>query len=201
MVFNLCLYTSLAVFGIGTLYKAVVWITRNVGPVPEGVTALNRLFSATGGIIATLFSAKILTLLKILVLDVVLQLRILKDNPLRWAMHILLYGGFMLLLFMHALEAIVSENLFDGYYNTLNPFFFLRDLFGTMVILGIAIALYRRFVANPPRFKTDAMDVYAVAILAVIMGSGLLLEGAKLTSHTEFMSYAEEYADVEEEEE
>lgn len=201
MIFNIFLYTSLALFGIGVIYKGFTWFSRALGITAEAMTVSRRLSSAFRGILGIIFSAKILILIKVFILDVVLQIRILRDDVLRWAMHILIYGGFMLLLLMHALEAIISENIFTGYYNTLNPYFFLRDLFGAMVIIGILIAVYRRFIANPPRFKTNAMDVYAIVILAVIMCTGLLLEGLKFTSHSEFMAYAEEYADVDEEEE
>ena len=201
MVFNIFLYASLAVSGIGVIYKAYTWFSRQVGISAEKMTVSRRLSSAFKGVFGVVFSVKILTLIKVFILDVVLQIRILQDDVLRWAMHMLIYGGFMLLLLMHALEAIISENVFPGYYNTLNPYFFLRDLFGAMVIVGILIAVYRRFITKAPRFKTNAMDVYAIIILAVIMSTGLLLEGMKLTSHSEFTAYAEEYADMDEEEE
>jgi len=201
MVFDIFLYTSLAVFVLGVVYKMFTWISRDVGAAVQEVTTARRLSSAVRGVFGVVFSAKILPLIKVLLLDVILQIRIVRDDVLRWLMHILIYGGFMLLLLMHALEAIVSENIFSGYYNTLNPYFFLRDLFGAMVIAGLLIAVYRRFVGKAPRFKTSAMDVYAIAILAVIMCTGILLEGLKLTSDSEFMAYAEEYADIDEEEE
>jgi hypothetical protein len=51
----------------------------------------------------------------------------------------------MLLLSMHALDSVVTEALFSDYYATVNPFFFLRDLFGAMVIVGVAMAVLRRY--------------------------------------------------------
>jgi heterodisulfide reductase subunit C/nitrate reductase gamma subunit len=116
-------------------------------------------------------------------------------------MHIFIYVGFMLLLLMHALEEIISVRVFEEYYSTLNPFFFLRDLFGAMVIVGLVLAVYRRFVLKVPRLKTNAMDLYAIIILAVIMISGVFLEGTKITSHSVYQDMIEEYADTDDEEE
>jgi heterodisulfide reductase subunit C len=147
------------------------------------------------------FSAKLLILIRVFLRDVVLQQQILKEDVLRWLMHLLIYTGFMLLLLMHALENFVSEPLFSDYYSTINPFMFLRDLFGFMVIVGIAIAIYRRFILKVPRLKSNAMDYYAIGILSVILLSGVFLEGVKITSHTEFQDMVEEYSFLEDEDE
>jgi len=116
-------------------------------------------------------------------------------------MHMLIYAGFMLLLLMHALEKIITESVFAEYYSTLNPFFFLRDFFGAMVFLGLGIAVYRRVILKVPRLKTDAMDIYTIVILAVIMVSGFLLEGTKITSYTAYEDMVADYAGTDDEEE
>lgn len=201
MIFNIFLWSSLSIFGIGLIYKVYTWFSRDVGILDENVTCAHRIVSAIRGIFGVVFSPKILILLKVFILDVIFQIRILKTDFLRWLMHFLIYSGFMLLLIFHALESMVSENLFPGYLSTLNPYLFLRDLFGMMVIAGLAIAVFRRFIQKSPRFKTNAMDIYAIVILAVIMCSGILLEGIKFTSYSEFLNYAEEFANMDDEEE
>ncbi|MCP4366626.1 MAG: 4Fe-4S dicluster domain-containing protein [Deltaproteobacteria bacterium] len=70
-----------------------------------------------------------------------------------------------------------------------------------MVIVGIIIAVFRRFILKIPRLKTGAMDHYAIIIVAVIMLSGIFLEGLKITSTTDFMRMQEDYAELEDEEE
>ena len=77
----------------------------------------------------------------------------------------------------------------------------MRDLFGAMVLVGLAVAVYRRFVQKVPRLITNKMDVCAILILAAIMISGVLLEGVKITSHTEFKRMVEDYAEIDDEEE
>jgi heterodisulfide reductase subunit C/nitrate reductase gamma subunit len=179
---------------LGIVYRVWTWFSRNLGLSAKNFTTSERISAAAKGISGTVFSAKILTLVKVFVLDVLLQRRILKEDFLRWLMHMFIYVGFMLLLLMHALEKFISEPLFANYYSTVNPFMFLRDLFGFMVIVGICIAIFRRFILRVPRLKTNAMDHYAIVILVVIMMSGVFLEAVKITSITEFMYMVEDYA-------
>jgi heterodisulfide reductase subunit C len=201
MVFITLLYISLAIFVLGSIYKFSTWFSRSIGVGAREFTTSERLFTALKGIAGVIFSAKILTLIKVFFLDVVFQHRILKEDFTRWLMHMLIYTGFMLLLLMHALEPHISEVIFSDYYSTINPFFFLRDFFGLMVIIGVGIAIYRRFILKVPRLRTSGMDHYAIIILAVIMISGVVLEGVKISSYTEYQTMVDDYAELEEEEE
>ncbi|MEA2040459.1 MAG: 4Fe-4S dicluster domain-containing protein [Thermodesulfobacteriota bacterium] len=199
MVFDVFLYVSLTIFVIGLIYKIYTWFSRKIGISAIDITTSERVVAAFKGVLKVVFSVKILTLIKIFILDVVFQRKILKENFLRWLMHMLIYGGFMLLLLMHALDKIITIHVFSDYYSTLNPFFFLRDFFGAMVVVGICIALCRRFILKVPRLKTNSMDNYAIIILAIIMVSGFLLEGLKITSYSEFQNMVEEYSDTDDE--
>jgi nitrate reductase gamma subunit len=96
---------------------------------------------------------------------------------------------------------VVTEALFSDYCVTVNPFFFLRDLFGAMVIVGVAMAVLRRYFLKRPRLRTGPRDHYAIIILAVIMFSGIALEGLKIASHSEFIRMLEDYAGMDDDEE
>ena len=201
MFFTMSLYVALAVFGLGLLYKISTWFRYRIGLTAKKLSAAERTSAAIKGITLTLFSGKIFTLLRVFILDVLLQIRVLRQDFLRWLMHICLYVGFMLLLLMHALDKFITSALFPEYYSTINPFMFLRDLFGFLVIAGIAIALYRRFIMKVPRLRTGGQDYYALIILAVIMISGVLLEGSKITSYSRYQEMVEEYTVAADEEE
>ena len=200
-MFDYLFYTALTVFLLGLAYKVSTWFTRKIGITGEGITVSQRLQSATRGIIGIIFSSKFLTLLEAVVLDVLLQRRILKDSVSRWLAHMLIFYGFILLLLMHALESIISEALFNEYYSTVNPFFFLRDFFGAMVLAGVILTALRRFVVKTRRLRSDGMDHYAIIIVAAIMLSGIALEGLKIASHSEFIRMVEDYAGLDDEDE
>jgi heterodisulfide reductase subunit C/nitrate reductase gamma subunit len=201
MIFTVLLYVSLGIFSIGLIYKVSTWFTRKIGISADDIAVSTRVFTAVKGTLGVVFSPKILTLLKVFILDVLFQRKIFEVDLLRWVMHMLIFYGFMLLLLMHALDSFISESLFSNYYSTLNPFMFIRDLSALLVIAGIAIAMYRRFILKIPRLKTSAMDHYAIMIVAVIMISGIFLEGTKIMSHTAFQDMVDEYGDFDDEEE
>ena len=94
---------------------------------------------------------------------------------------------------------MTTSNLFEAYASTLSPFLFLRNFFALMVFVGIGVAFYRRFIQKTPRFFTNAMDRYALILLAVIMISGVFLEAVKIGSFERYASMVTDYADVDEE--
>ena len=113
MFYDIALHTSLVIFGLGLIYKISGWFRRNIGINAGDFTSSERFFAAGKGILGTLFSVKIFILIKVFVLDVILQIRILRESFLRWLMHMFIYGGFMLLLLMHAMDGIITEPLFS----------------------------------------------------------------------------------------
>ena len=201
MVYHISLYSSLAIFAIGLVYKVLTWFFLKTSVDSKSIPTAKRLSSALKGIISTIFSPKILTLIKVFFLDILLQRKVLKEDLLRWLTHILIYGAFMLLVLMHALEGVITSVLFENYSATINPFMFLRDLFGALVIIGICMAVYRRFILKAPRITSNPMDIYAIILLALIMLSGILLEGSKIGSYCLYKQMVTDYAGLEEGEE
>jgi len=193
MFLTISVYLALAIFGAGVLYKIFTWFRSSISMGAADIPLTRRIAATFRGILFTLASVKIFTVFKVFILDVVLNRRILKEDVLRWVMHLCIYGGFVLLLLMHALGQYTSAVIFDTYLSTINPFFFLRDLFGALVLVGIAIAIYRRFIAKIPRFKTGAMDLYAIVLVVVIICSGIVLLGTKMASYTVYEQMVADY--------
>jgi heterodisulfide reductase subunit C/nitrate reductase gamma subunit len=186
MFYYFALYGALAIFGIGLIYKMSGWFRFNIGINDHSTSVSARFLTAMKGLLAVIFSQKLLALIRALILDVFLQIRILKKDKLRWVMHMLIYAGFMFLFFTHALDKIITTSLFDKYYIKINPFLLIS---GLIVLSGIGIAAYRRFVLKVPRLKTTAMDNYLLIILAIIMISGIAMESTKLTSYNHYQKF------------
>jgi len=193
MFFKIALYCSLTIFLAGSLWRAWKWFSIRIGAEASDFSPGRRLVSAVKGIAGVLFSRRILAFIKTLILDVFLQAGILREDLPRWLAHMGILFGFLLLLLMHALEDTVAQALFPDYVSTRNPFLFLRNLFGAMLLAGVAAALVRRVRTRPPRLFTNAADRWAIAILAVVVISGFLLEGVKITSHSDYKRMEEEY--------
>jgi heterodisulfide reductase subunit C/nitrate reductase gamma subunit len=153
------------------------------------------------GLFSIVFSPDFFCLIKALMIDVLFQGRILKTSVVRWVMHILIFTGFMALVFMHGMDTLITERIFSSYYSTINPFFFLRSLFGLAVLVGIGIAICRRYFLKPARLKNAVTDFFAIMIVSVIILSGIALEGMKMTSVSEFTVMVEDYAGLDYEDE
>ncbi|HDR15706.1 MAG TPA: hypothetical protein ENN79_09555 [Desulfobacteraceae bacterium] len=201
MAFTVSLYAAVFVFLAGFVYRISRWFTRKIGATGRDISPRARFIEAVSGIGRVIASRKFFVLIKVFVLEILLQRKILQENPLRWVMHLLIYYGFILLLVMHALGEVVTAKIFTDYSSTVNPFFFLRDFFGLVVIAGIAIAVYRRFILKVPRMHSNRMDIYGIVIIVVIILSGFFLTGLKITSHSVFMRMVEDFSIVSEGEE
>jgi len=201
MLFSVSLYASLAIFLLGAIYRIWTWFTRNVGPPKEGFSAGRRLAAAFRGTLRAVFSRNLVRILKSFLLEALLQVRTLRRDRFRWVMHMLIWVGFILLLLMHALASLVTKEIFSGYESTLNPYLFLRNLFGAMVLAGAVLAWYRRATRKTVRSTTRFIDHGPLILLAVIMVSGFLLEGTKIISYPIFNQMVEDYSGVEDPEE
>jgi heterodisulfide reductase subunit C/nitrate reductase gamma subunit len=195
MLQTVSLWVAIAAFGAGLAYKGSAWFRLGLEPNGGG-SGVARFGAALRGILSTIFSAKVGALLKSFVLDVLLQRKIFQQSPARWLAHAAIFSAFGLLLLMHALGRVLTVRFFPGYASTLNPFLFARDLLGAVLLGGLAIATIRRYFVAVPRRRTRASDSWAIAILVLILASGVLLEGLKIGSYTEFRRMAQEYGDA-----
>jgi heterodisulfide reductase subunit C/nitrate reductase gamma subunit len=188
-----CLYVSLIMCISGIVFRITRWFTLNIGPEDRIVTKRKRLGAAAAGIIRTLFSLNVFRIFKIVFFDIILQARILKTDLSRWFMHLSIFLGFMMLLLMHALDGLITVRLFPGYYSTLDPFQFLRNLSGALILLGSCMAVYRRIRYRGPMLVTGFADRYAIAVLIVILVTGYMVEGSKMVSESVFNRMTEEF--------
>ncbi|WP_300674187.1 4Fe-4S dicluster domain-containing protein [Desulfoluna sp.] len=202
---TLILYLSVGLFTVGFVYRVSTWFTRDawyLSRVGAGRVGPWARLQALGRGVSGFWKGHLL--LKVIwecLKQGVIQVRLLEKNRFRWSMHMLIFIGFLGLTLMHGFEQIISERFFPDYYSTLNPYFFLRDLFGLFVLAGLAMAVGRRLVMRRKGLLSNGMDYGAIAVLAVIVLSGIFLEAAKISSHTEFMDMVDEYAMLDDEEE
>ena len=186
MFYNTMLYGSLAVFVVGLIYKISKWFRLSIGFKRENTTTTERVVSAVKGTLGTIFSGKVVNLIQTLFRDVILQLHIFKEDRLRWAMHMLIFAGFMFLLIFHAFDRILIHSLFEDYYRALNLWLIIS---GLIVLAGLGVALYRRYVVKVSRLKTDGADLFAIVLICVILVSGLIMEIFKLTSFNHYQKF------------
>ncbi len=182
--FEFALYISLILSIIGVLFqlrrfKKEGQFFKAGKNKPRGVTA----FSIHGFILNTFF-----------------QTKLFKAGKIRWGGHFVLFLGFLYLVFVHALHG-VTFSVLPGYDPTLDPYQFLRNLSGVLVIAGcVGFLIRRRF--NPEIFQNSPIKkkgVFSIILILLLVCSGFLLEASKIISEDVFMEMVEEYSDLGEE--
>ncbi len=107
--------------------------------------------------------------------------RIVRDRYVG-LMHMLMFGGFGLLL-MGPLLDFISEHFFhfmEG--NVYLGVSLLLDVGGLLVLAGVGLAAYRRYVIKPPRLGSVLDDAVTLALLSTIVITGFLVEGLRIAA-------------------
>ena len=201
MIFKISFSIAFAIFAMGILYRVFGFFKVAIGPEAKSFSFLKRVTTFLSSLLIVFINPiQFFRLCKSIVLDVVLQIQLLRQNFVKWCMHIFIYCGFMGLILIHALEDYISEPLFSDYYSTLNPFMLLRNVLGVMVILGLIIAVQRRKKNIQLRLISKRPDYIAIVVLAVIMISGFLLEASKIISTPIFDEMVDDWSMLDDDE-
>jgi heterodisulfide reductase subunit C len=200
MNFDILLGLSVIVFLIGLCMRVFFWFSQGIDPTGEKIPLPVRIGKAIKGLFGIVFSAKILRILQSVFADILFQKRILNKSTYRWVMHGLIFFSFILLFFLHAVGGFTYNLLGSQYVSTLNPDMALRNVLGLLALIGVGLAVYRRIQLRSQRLKTSLSDWTALIFVALIMFSGFLLEGAKISSYGTYESMVEEYGEYDGEE-
>jgi len=110
---------------------------------------------------------------------------ILRESYPGW-MHFFIFWGFLVLAFGTALVALqddvirplFNENILKGNFYLI--FSFALDLAGVLAIIGILMAIWRRYVTRPKRLDNRPDDLLALLWILVVLVTGFLVEGARI---------------------
>ena len=128
---------------------------------------------------------------KTVLAEIFLQKKVLKD-PYPGIMHALIFFGFFVLIFGAAFDAgqhHITEPLFGWTFlkgNFYLVFSFLMDLFGLFVLIGVIMALDRRFVKKPDRLgykgeiDNKADDAIVLLLIGAIIVTGFIVEALRI---------------------
>ncbi|MCX8042735.1 MAG: respiratory nitrate reductase subunit gamma [Desulfobacterota bacterium] len=135
-------------------------------------------------------------IIKAFVLECLLQVQILRISVVRWLMHFCIFIGFLGLFAQTALMAFMSHFVPPDTF--IAKTFFVSpesrlggagarvldmwgDVFGLLLLIGLAIAIIRRYVLRLPQLETLLKDTLSLTFLTVIALTGFLCEGLRLT--------------------
>jgi heterodisulfide reductase subunit E len=123
-----------------------------------------------------------------LVMDILIQRRILKRSILRWVMHITIFWGwimlfvFSMLMFvvelLHKYGGMFGETITHGrpIVESFGTVVLLNEVFGYVLLVGVLIAIARRLFITEVRNGTTFYDVFLTGGLFIIVITGFISE-------------------------
>ncbi|HON86354.1 MAG TPA: heterodisulfide reductase-related iron-sulfur binding cluster [Syntrophorhabdaceae bacterium] len=112
---------------------------------------------------------------------------ILREAYPGW-MHFFIFWGFLILAIATALIAIQDDviRLIFGVEFIKGDFYlvfsFLTDLAGAIAIIGILMAIWRRYVVKPTRLDNKPDDLIVLLWILAVLVTGFLVEGARIAA-------------------
>ncbi|MDP2950370.1 MAG: (Fe-S)-binding protein [Chloroflexota bacterium] len=158
---------ALAIFAGGVGARVRFWLSAGGGgnPTGGGVAALIRQGARR---------VPPLRALRGLLLDGLLQRRLLRQSRYRWLTHQFIFWGFVELFFIGSLGDMLGMAKDDAW------FAFMNDLGGVVLLIGVGAALCRYYIARrEPLLRPTVEEGIVLAWLLVLALSGFLVEAVR----------------------
>lgn len=95
--------------------------------------------------------------------------------------HAFIFWGFVFLLIVTGIVFVQMDfKLFILYGDSCNYVTLLADLVGLMVLAGVFLAVYRRYLKRPSRLTRRREDAVALTLIFLIIVTGFLAEGFRI---------------------
>lgn len=116
---------------------------------------------------------------------VILQAKILRES-FAGLMHAALFFGFVV-LFGVTMLIMLQDDFTELFFHTrfLEGNFYLfwslvGDLAGLVVLVGLGMAIYRRYIVKPSRLDTKRIDTFAIVLITIIIVTGFTSEAMRI---------------------
>ncbi len=116
---------------------------------------------------------------------VILQAKILRES-FAGIMHAALFFGFAA-LFIVTLIIMAQDDFFELFFHWrfITGNFYLvwslvADLAGAVVLIGVSMATYRRYITKPTRLDTKPIDTFALVLIFIIVVTGFTSEAMRI---------------------
>ena len=135
---------------------------------------------------------RVWSFIKIGILDGFIHRRFFRE-PYPGIMHFLIFIGCLVFLLGAAVDfithygvsAAVGSDVVHGLWGA--PYLGLSlavDVFGILVIIGVIIAAYRRYIQRPSRLDNRPENAIALSLIVVIVLTGFVIEGVRIAYFT-----------------
>ena len=147
-----------------------------------------------GDVFRTVFSARLVSLVRTFVTEAWFNRRLWRTDVWRWLSHFLLLTGFVLLMTLSGVSALSDKVLIHLFHLEHVPVInmwvtpdhpitgLLNEIGGVMMTVGFLFFVIRRYAKPPSQLRTGPMDTWMVVGLGAILLSGWVAEVVRLNS-------------------
>ena len=114
--------------------------------------------------------------------EILLQTRVRREGWQGW-FHSLIFYSFLVLALTTAIVAIdydLGTSFFRGYVYLF--FSAAADLAGLLILVGVSMAAWRRYVKPPASVETTFADTWALVLIGLMVLTGFLVEGLRIAT-------------------
>lgn len=183
----------MALFLVGMWLVFANWLQGSVGGSAEASTG-QKIGALLRTALKTIFSARLLLLIKTFVTEAWFNRRLYRNDRWRWLNHILLLSGFMLLMSLSGISAVADKVLIHFFHLEHVPWIgmwvnpdhpvtaLLNEIGSVMMTVGFVFFVIRRYFSRVPQLRTGPVDTWMVVGLGLILLSGWVAEITRLNS-------------------
>ena len=196
IVFWIVHLATLGLFIGGLVVIVAMWLKAKVPGLPVGASRWRKLWAGIGFVIGFILSRRIWLFLKALFVDGIAIRRLLHTDRRRWLIHLAVFGSWLILGIVSTITGVVVEFLplfgmapekaaalpiigqtfhADVWWVAL-----LNDVLGLVVLIGMALILWRHYVKKDAQLRTSRTDTLILTLLTLIALSGFFAEAFRL---------------------
>ena len=186
----------LGLFCLELLFVLSVWLKARMPGLPADASRWRKLGAALRFSAGLIFSRRVWSLLRAFVADGLVHRRLYRIDRRRWAVHLAVFGSWLVLGLLSILTGVVVEllplmglspeevasipligHLFhaDVWWVAL-----LNELLGLLVLAGMLLVITRRYVQKDPQLRTMPADNAVIVLLTLIALGGFFAESFRL---------------------
>jgi Nitrate reductase gamma subunit. len=186
-------------FGIigGLLYRISTILQGSVSEFGASfkLDKLNRwgkFWYFIGKFFKTFFSRQFGPIVKAIIFDSILHVKLFKENRLKWIAHTCIFWGILVLFILSLLSGIAVEFApLAGYKAGTSQFLdalankdhwltsVLNELLNTVILIGVIVAFIRGFIAKRKVGMMMFQDIFLIIFVFIILISGWFTEAAR----------------------
>jgi len=185
--------------GMGLVF--INWLQGSVNGLARA-SSWQKLTALIRNVLTTIFSRKLLLLIKSFVVEAWFNRRLYRSDRRRWLSHFALLSGFLLLTSLSAISALADKVLIPLSHLEHVPWVamwadpdhpvtaVLNEIGAVLMSGGLLYFLIRRYCFRVPQLRTSPLDTWMIASLSLILLTGWITEIARLnSSHAKATAY------------